>query len=444
MKSTISHLLTGLFICSVLVMSSCKKDKCVQTMTYTTYVPVYLNYTDMRNGVKAGAAQPLKNPGKIYLNGKYIFVNEVSQGIHVIDNSNPASPQNVAFINIPGNVDLAASGNTLYADNYVDLLAFNITDINNITLAKRIQYALPYNYGTGGYGVDTTQGVVTSWQSKLVTEKMNTDCSRSNNRIMPMCGGGPMYYNGGGGVAQPGVALNVSANTSGPTNAVTTAPGTGGSTARFAVAGNTLYIVDNATLHVYDITNATNPQYSNDQNIGWNIETIFPYGQHLFIGSAAGFYIYDISNPHNPAQVSLYNHITACDPVVVDNHYAYFTLNSGAPCDQGINELEVVDISNMASPTLVVDVPMTSPKGVGVDGQTLFVCDQGAGLKVYNTANISNLQNSMIAQFSNINSFDVIPFNKDLIMVGSGGLYQYNYSNVQNITLMSTIPVSNN
>jgi hypothetical protein len=442
MKSTISQLFAGLIICSVLVMSSCKKDKCVQTMTYTTYVPVYLNYADMRNGVKTGAAQPLKTPGKIYLSGKYIFVNEVNQGIHVIDNTNPSSPQNVAFISIPGNVDLAVSGNNLYADNYIDLLTFNISDINNITLVKRIPSALPYNYGTAGYAVDTTQGVVTSWQPKLVTEKMNTDCS--SNRIMPMCGGGAMLYNGNG-VTQAQNYTNSAPTTtiSGPTNAITTAPGVGGSTARFAVASNTLYIVDNARLHVYDITNSANPQYSNDQTIGWNIETIFPYGSHLFIGSASGFYIYDISNPHNPSQVSVYNHITACDPVVVDNHYAYFTLNSGAPCDQGINELEVVDISNIASPTLVVDVPMTSPKGVGVDGQTLFVCDQGAGLKVYNTANINNLQNSMTAQFSNINSFDVIPYNKDLIMVGSGGLYQYNYSNVQNITLMSTIPVSN-
>ena len=252
-----------------------------------------------------------------------------------------------------------------------------------------------------------------------------------------------MTYNGtNGGVAQP--LTSGTSTASSAANVVTTAPGVGGSTARFAVASNTLYIVDNSTLHVYDITNSANPQYSNDQNIGYDIETIFPHGSNLFIGSASGFYIFDISSPHTPTYISVYDHMTACDPVVVDSHYAYFTLNSGAPCDRGINELEVVDISNLASPTLLVDVPMTSPKGLGVDGQTLFVCDQGAGLKVYNTSVMLNLQNSMTAQFSNINSFDVIPYNKDLIMVGSGGLYQYNYSNPQNIKLTSTIPVSNN
>lgn len=433
MKSTISHSLLAIIICSLLVMSSCKKDKCVQTMTYTTYVPVYMSYADMRNAVKTGPAQPLKNPGKIYLKGNYIFINEVNQGIHVIDNTNPSSPQNIAFISIPGNVDLAANGNTLYADNYIDLLAFNISDINNITLVKRVQSALPYNCSSNGYYADSTQGVVASWKSQLVTEKLSTNCNSNQYN-------GPLMYNNlmtaGAGVAPVTTGAAVSVNTN--------VPGVGGSTARFTVANNTLYIVDNSSLRVFDVTSASNPTHVSDQNIGWSIETIFPYGNDLYIGSSSGFYIYDITNPQTPVYVSEYSHITACDPVVVDNHYAYFTLNSGAPCDQGINELEVVDISNMASPTLVIDVPMTSPKGVGIDGQTLFVCDQGAGLKVYNTANINNLQSSMTAQFSNINSFDVIPYNKDLIMIGSDGLYQYNYSNVQNITLTSKIPVSNN
>ena len=430
MRSIVSNSFMGLIICSLLVMSSCKKDKCAETVTYKTYVPVYMSYTDMRAGVKTGPAQPLKNPGKIYLKGSYIFVNEVNEGIHVIDNTNPSSPQNIAFISIPGNSDLAANGNTLYADSYIDLLAFNISDVHNITLTKRVQSALPYTCSSNGYYADSAQGVVSSWQQKMVTQKVSTNC---NN-------GQPVYMVDGfnGGVVPMNQATGATASIN------TGTPGIGGSTARFTVASNTLYIVDNSTLHVYDVTNTSSPVHTNDQNIGWSIETIFPYGNHLFIGSNSGFYIYDISNPQTPAYVSVYSHITACDPVTVDGHYAYFTLSGDAPCHQNINELDIVDISNLNSPTLVTTVPMTDPKGVGVDGQTLFVCDTKDGLKVYNTANINQVQNNMIAHFSNINSFDVIPYNKDLIMVGTGGLYQYDYSNVQNITLLSTIPVTSN
>ena len=418
--------------------SSCKKDKCTQTMTYATYVPVYLSYADMRGGVKTGPAQPLKNPGKIYLKGNYIFVNEINQGIHVIDNTNPASPQNIAFITIPGNVDLATNGNTLYADSYVDLLAFDISNPNNITLVNRVQSALPYNCSSNGYAADSTQGVVVNWTKKMVTQKVSEDCST----------GQPIYltntFNG------PGV-LNYAQTTGAGTNAPvvnTNTPGVGGSTARFTVTSNTLYIVDNTNLRVYDVTNSTSPvhmgNFSPQNNLYGGIETIFPYNNHLFLGSNSGFYIYDISNPQTPVYVSEYNHITACDPVTVDGHYAYFTLSGDAPCHVGVNELDIVDISNLQSPTLVTTVPMTDPKGIGVDAQTLFVCDSKDGLKVYNTSNINNVGNSMIAQFSNINSFDVIPYNKHLLMTGSNGIYQYDYSNLQNITLISTIPVTAN
>jgi len=272
----------------------------------------------------------------------------------------------------------------------------------------------------------------------MVTQKVSDDCSGRSN-MYPLVNG---FY---GGVASPMASQTSNAPTTSYGSA--NAPGIGGSTARFTVASNTLYIVDNSTLHVYDVTATSAPQHVNDQNpsgLFGNIETIFPYNGRLFLGSNSGVYIYDISSPQNPVFISEYSHITACDPVVVDSHYAYFTLSSDAPCHMGVNELDVVDISNIQSPTLVTTIPMTNPKGLGVDAQTLFVCDAQAGLKVYNTSNISNLQNSMVAQFSKINSFDVIPYNKHLIMTGSNGVYQYDYSNLQNITLISTIPVSGN
>ena len=66
------------------------------------------------------------NPGKIYFKEGYIFINEELKGIHVIDNRNPENPQNIGFIEIPGNVDIAIKNNTLYADSYIDLGAIDI------------------------------------------------------------------------------------------------------------------------------------------------------------------------------------------------------------------------------------------------------------------------------------------------------------------------------
>src|SRR4051812_35673270 len=94
-----------LILALLFMMSSCKKDKCDQTVTYKKYSPVYMSYADLRSSVKSEPAQALKKPGKIYLKGNYIFVSEVDKGIHVIDNTNPSSPQNIAFIKVPGNMD---------------------------------------------------------------------------------------------------------------------------------------------------------------------------------------------------------------------------------------------------------------------------------------------------------------------------------------------------
>ena len=67
---------------------------------------------------------------------------------------------------------------------------------------------------------------------------------------------------------------------------------------------------------------------------------------------------------------------------------------------------------------------MTNPYGLGIDGKTLFVCDNG--LSVYNVENPLNIQ--LTAHF-NITAYDVIPQNGLLMVIGKDGLYQYSYTN---------------
>jgi len=76
-----------IILLSMLGFSSCKKDKCEQTVTYKKFVPVYMSLAELRSAVKSEPAQALKKPGKIYMKDNYIFVNEIDKGIHVIDNS---------------------------------------------------------------------------------------------------------------------------------------------------------------------------------------------------------------------------------------------------------------------------------------------------------------------------------------------------------------------
>lgn len=53
--------------------------------------------------------------------------------------------------------------------------------------------------------------------------------------------------------------------------------GKGGSLARFTITANRLYIAEYNAINVYDLTDPSSPVFRKSVQIGWGIETIFPY-----------------------------------------------------------------------------------------------------------------------------------------------------------------------
>ncbi|HYG38287.1 MAG TPA: hypothetical protein VD908_06700 [Cytophagales bacterium] len=213
--------------------------------------------------------------------------------------------------------------------------------------------------------------------------------------------------------------------------------GKGGSMARFAISGNYLYSVSNSKLNLFNIIDTHHPVKEKSLSVGWGIETIYPYKNYLFMGSQTGMYIYNNTDPANPEFLSNYQHIFSCDPVVVDDNYAYITLRDGSSCRQGDNRLEIVDIKDLTNPQLKKSYNMTNPYGLGIDQNKLFVCDDG--LKVYDATDPLNLQ--LLKHFE-INAYDVIPDNGRLSVIGSDGFYQYSYSGSE-ITFLSKLALPN-
>ncbi len=109
--------------------------------------------------------------------------------------------------------------------------------------------------------------------------------------------------------------------------------GKGGSLARFTVVGDKLYTIDNDQMRIFDVQNNTDPNFEQTVELrNSGVETVFPYNNHLYLGTQTGMLIYDISNPSAPRYVSTYEHVQACDPVVVQGNYAYVTVRSGTNC----------------------------------------------------------------------------------------------------------------
>jgi hypothetical protein len=382
--------------------------------------------------------QPLKAIGKIYVKENILFINEPGEGIHIIDNTNPSEPVAKSFLKIPGNFDLSVKGNSLYADSYSDLVVFDLSDMQAVHQVKRLENAFFSNRYPNDFYVDPARGLVTGWIEKEAMEVSQSDCSASN--IQPM-----VYLSEGIAVQDAGsfnAAFNFKSSASAPGNG--SGPGAGGSMARFTISGNYLYALDAGYLQPFDISNTADPVSKEKSYVSWDIETIFPYSSNLFVGSSSGMHILDLSNPAAPTKISTYEHIRSCDPVVVDENYAYVTLRSGTECQGFTNQLEVIDIEDVFNPQLLSTYQMTNPHGLGIDNNTLFVCDGAAGLKVFDAKDVNAIDENLLAHYSDVDAFDVIPLGNVLVMIGADGLFQYDYSDPANIKLLSHLPVHEN
>ena len=170
------------------------------------------------------------------------------------------------------------------------------------------------------------------------------------------------------------------------------------------------------------------------------IETIYPFGNSLFIGSSDGLFIYNIDDPASPSQKGSFVHARACDPVVSDGEHAFVTLRSGDACAGNADQLDVIDVSDLANPHLVKTYPLSNPKGLGKDGDLLFVCDADEGIKVFDAADVNQLK--LVNQIKDLEAFDVIPWGGRLMVSATDGLHQYDYSDHTNIKLLSRIQIA--
>lgn len=425
MKTIKNILALTLFIS---IFSSCM-DK--YTESFIANSPVYLSYEDLRESIKLTDSRELKNTGKIYFKDGYIFINEELKGIHIIDNQDPSNPNNIGFITIPGNVDIAIKDDILYADSFVDLVVIDISDINNPKEVNRVEDVFPYttpmptedDYPVAK--VDEEKGVVIEWEVKKIKQEMEYRYY-------------PVYYNlesskmfdGADGITNGGAPQSGSSF------------GIGGSMARFGLYNDYLYAVDNARLYMFDVSSPETPTDIGEQQIGWQIETMFIYDDHMFFGTQNGMLIFSLEVPTLPNYIDEFRHITSCDPVVISEGYAYITLRGGTQCGSNVNRLDVLKLSeNYVGNQLLASYPLHGPYGLGIDDETLFVCDGDAGLKIYNVSDKLLIDENQIASFPNIKTYDVIPFENHLFMIAESGFYQYDYSDLENIKQISFIPV---
>ena len=430
---TINFFSLAFFAFILVSLTSCLKDDCNREVTYTNYTPIFKTLDEIRNGVVINeSAREMCNPGKIYFYNDYIFINEGRDGVHIIDNSNPANPVNIGFISIPGNEDISIKNGLLYANSYIDLLTINVSDVQNVSVVSRTENVFPPIWED----IQNNQ-VLMYYEMEEVTEMMDCDTygALRGDQNVGFWGCANCNF-----VQFDDLAVSVAENAG--TSGGGTQTGIAGSMARFSIIGDYLYVVDESTLHLFDLSNPTQPLEGNEISLGWGIETIFPYQNKLFIGSNSGMFIYDNSNPAAPTYLSDFQHARACDPVFVKDNYAFVTLRDGTECEGFANQLDLVDITDITNPVLVKSFELSNPHGLSIKDNTLLVCEGAHGLKSFDISDPTTLGDHLLDHQKDGHAFDVIalPGQANVaLVVGKDGFLQYNFDNPNDLKLISEI-----
>lgn len=217
--------------------------------------------------------------------------------------------------------------------------------------------------------------------------------------------------------------------------------GTGGSLARFTIVDHYLYTVDDMQLKVFDIADPTSPHLTSTEDVGFEIETIFPFKDKLFIGSTSVVHIFSIEDPEHPTKLSTAISPTVmrrCDPVVAKDIVAYATLRTNGPCGGIESRLAVYDIRNIAQPTQVTSYPIAEPYGLGYADSALYVCDKFA-LLVFNISDEFNPVFVSRLEENEHEFFDVIAEGNTLVCWVKKGVVLFDITNRLDPKLITAI-----
>lgn len=170
---------TFLFLFFSILVSGCwqvEEDPDRWAGTGIGYKPVY--GSPAVGEIKYIASQQIKRPGKIYRYHNYLMVNEFEKGIHVFDNSDPAAPMPLGFIQLLGNNDMAISDDILYADHQGNLVAIDIAVLDDLKLLGTIPLqnwdkGIPPPTGFPFECLDGENRFVIGWKQ---TEAKNMNC----------------------------------------------------------------------------------------------------------------------------------------------------------------------------------------------------------------------------------------------------------------------------
>jgi hypothetical protein len=395
---------------------SCKeRDNCTSTRTSFQNVPVIHPFSEIRDSIQFLPGREMQDPGKICFKDNFLFVSEIKKGVHIIDNSNPANPVFLSFIQIPGNGDIIIHENRLYADSYSDLISFDITDLNNIKEVERAKEIFEFGWFNGKWWNSQDGGLFYGeYTQKYVTDTITFNCNEP---------------------PEPEPIVDIE---EGPVNSsylehAKTPP-------RFAVKDKYLYSSGINFLNIFDLDESKNLK-----SIGFLAldQAHFSFSlqqDKLFVGMAFDLAIYDIESPLETRQTSRFDSVTSCDKIAVHDNIAYITERTGTLCGGNQNRLKLIDISNTSIPRFIKAFPLDGPRALSIDFPILYVCEGVNGFKVFDVLDTATIDQHLLSYEKDIQANNIAVSGKTVFITSIDGLYQLDATDPRNLHRLSKIP----
>lgn len=392
-------------------------------------------------------APPSELANGVAVRGNYAYVANDRGGLRVVDISNPAVPREISYYDTLGEaMNVVLVGNYAYvADGSGGLRIINISDPahpNEIGaqsvlvagFANRLAISGNLAYISSGFGglriVDISNPNVPTEISHLTLQGEATHLALAPGRAYVSWHTCNVFaYTCVGGLEIIDVSDPVHPSLTG-SFAIPDGPAWG-----LAVAGNYVYVADGrAGLHTIDISDPAHPREVGFYQMQAWPQDLVVLGNYAYVTDLWGLRILNISDPTHPREVSFYN-TGQTHSIAIAGNYAYVAAENGlhvvniaipsvlsegilystaAPAydvavvgnlayialgnriDFGTSAgnlgLQVVDLSNLAKPTLVgLYVTPGLARGVTVRGSYAYMADGYGGLIVLRTTTAPTL-----------------------------------------------------
>jgi len=126
----------NIFLLSILlfVLSACNKN--LEKAKYAeVWFPIYGDTMEAKT-IETLPARPLISAGKIYIYQDYFFQIDKSRGIHVYQFTDKTL-KSISYIKVFGVEDMAIRNDLLYVNNLNDLIALDISNLDDVKVASR-------------------------------------------------------------------------------------------------------------------------------------------------------------------------------------------------------------------------------------------------------------------------------------------------------------------